>query len=98
MRGVQAFPIQAGVSVPAYAPRDAHHTHATGRTISTIWCTFVVSVTVMLLGNYSGTIGAYTFLLLWVMLGFARMKPSLRALTLGWQIWLFPAFAILSCV
>jgi exopolysaccharide production protein ExoQ len=97
MRGAQAFPIQASVSMPAYPPPNAHHTHATGRTISVIWCTFVVSVTVMLLGNYSGTIGAYTFLLLWIMLAFARMKPSLRALTLGWQIWLFPAFAVLSC-
>jgi exopolysaccharide production protein ExoQ len=65
-------------------------------TINPVWCAFVASVTLILLGNFSGTIGAYGFLAIWILLAATRVTTSAYAITLSWQIWLFPSFALLS--
>jgi exopolysaccharide production protein ExoQ len=73
-----------------------HPARAGFAAINLVWCAFVASVTLILLGNFSGTIGAYGFLAIWILLAATRVTTSVSAITLGWQIWLFPGFAVLS--
>lgn len=98
MHQAQALRLQPAVSAHAYVRRRYAGVGGVLATINSAWCAFVVSVTLILLGNFSGTIGAYGFLAVWVLLAATRVYTSVYAITLSWQIWLFPAFAVLSAL
>jgi exopolysaccharide production protein ExoQ len=66
--------------------------------VNLVWCCCAASVTCILLGNLVGAIGAYMFLALWGLFAITRMRASLRALVFDPGIWLFPAFALASCI
>jgi exopolysaccharide production protein ExoQ len=96
MYHAQALRFQPAVSAHANVCQRRRGIGAIFATINSVWCAFVVSVTMILLGNFSGTIGAYGFLVIWILLAATRVTTSVYAITLGWQIWLFPVFAVLS--
>lgn len=82
---------------PAVMPRaNVRQSPAGFAAINLVWCAFVASVSLILLGNFAGTIGAYGFLAIWLLLAATRVTTSVYALTFGWRIWLFPVFAVLS--
>ena len=61
------------------------------------WWIFFASVTAILLGGFVGSAGAFLFLVMWLLLGLAYGRASLRLLLAGPRLpWLLPCFALLS--
>jgi exopolysaccharide production protein ExoQ len=98
MHQTQALRFQPAVSTHANARQTDRGFAAVFAAIDPVWCAFVASVTLILLGNFSGTLGAYGFLAVWILLAATRATTSVYAITRGWQVWLFPAFAALSAL
>ena len=73
------------------------HSHSSPAMGLAWWCC-VASLFCVLLGNFGGTIAAYAFLAFWILLAATRPKAGLRALTLNISLWLFPGFAVMSCL
>lgn len=64
--------------------------------VSFAWCCCLAGLVAILLANFAGTIGAYSFLACWALLAATRPAASRRALAADLSIWLFPAFAVAS--
>jgi exopolysaccharide production protein ExoQ len=63
------------------------------------WATFFFGVTAILLGSFVGSVGAYFFLLLWVLLALAYGRACLGLLLESPRLpWLLPCFAVFTTI
>jgi exopolysaccharide production protein ExoQ len=63
---------------------------------SIIWCIAVLSFSLLMLGEFIGSIGAYLFSGLWILVGIFTLSSTFEALFFRWQIWTFATFALIS--
>lgn len=98
MHQTQALRIQPTVNARAGVVPAGQRLLVRLAAVNPAWCIFVASVTAMLLGTFSGSVGAYAFLALWILFAATRLTQSVQIFTLDWQLWVFPAFAALSAL
>jgi exopolysaccharide production protein ExoQ len=65
---------------------------------SIIWCIAVLSFSLLMLVDFLGSIGAYLFSGLWILVGLFTLSATFEALFFRWQVWTFATFALISAI